>query len=197
MVDRPRVYPAWGQTCKACGKQNHFEKVCWSMGDEKQDTIQYINDEEAAMDFLIKHMAFDPAMDTYNPGSNNSCKEFNAVVIPFSLDPRWTRVFLPTHSIWLRIYPDRDATICLGGPKHLQHMGLSERILVPSRKKMCTIGGFSLVCQGWLPVTFKVEKKTSKQELYICRNIIYFSKAACIDVGIFPPCFPKPMTLPS
>ena len=45
---------------------------------------------------------------------------------------------------------------------------------------------FSLVCQTWLPVTFKVGKRIMKQALYICRKVqvIYFSKAACIDVGI-------------
>ena len=37
-----------------------------------------------------------------------------------------------------------------------------------------------------------------KQVLYICKKVqvIYFSKAACIDLSILPPCFPKPMTLP-
>ena len=45
---------------------------------------------------------------------------------------------------------------------------------------------------------FKVGEKTTKQALYICRNvqILYFSKDACMDVGILPPCFPKPMTSP-
>ena len=90
----------------------------------------------------------------------------------------------------LRIYPDSGATIYLGE--------LSERNLVPSRKKVRTVRAFSLVYQDWLPVTFKVGKKTTKQALYICRKVqvIYFSKATCIDVGILTPCFPKPMTSP-
>ena len=77
-------------------------------------------------------------------------------------------------------------------------MGISEKNLVPSSKKVRTVGGFSLTCQGWLPVAFKVGEKTTKQALYICRNvqILYFSKDACMDVGILPPCFPKPMTSP-
>ena len=103
-----------------------------------------------------------------------------------------------THSTRLRIYPDTGATTYLGGLKHLQHIGLLERNLVPSRKNAHTVGGFSLVCQGWLPVTFKDGKRTTKQALYICKEVqvIYFSKAACIDVGILPPCFPKPMISP-
>ena len=43
-----------------------------------------------------------------------------------------------------------------------------------------------------------VGEKTRKQALYICRNVqvLYFSKDACIDVGILPPCFPRPMISP-
>ena len=56
-----------------------------------------------------------------------------------------------------------------------------------------SVGGF-----GWLPVTFKVGKRTTKQALYIRKvQVIYLKKTACIDVGIFPPDFPKPMTSPS
>ena len=87
------------------------------------------------MDALIAHMVFDPAIDAYKLGSNNGCKEVDATVIPFSpcLDPRWTRDIPTAHSTRLRIYPDNGVTICLGGPKRLRHMGLSERNLVPSR----------------------------------------------------------------
>ena len=63
---------------------------------------------------------------------------------------------------------------------------------------MCTVREYSLVCQVWLPVTFKLGKETSKQVLYICRKVqvIDFSKTACIDVSRLPPYFPKPMTSP-
>ena len=136
--------------------------------------------------------------DTYKPGNNNSCKEVNATLIPFSPcpDPRQPRDIPTAHYIRLRSYPDSGATIYLGWRKHLQHMGLSERNLVPSRKKVLFVGGFSSVYQGWLLVTFKVGKRTTKQALYICRKVqvIYFSKAAYIDVGILLPRFPKPMT---
>lgn len=50
------------------------------------------------------------------------------------------------------------------------------------------MGGFTLVCQGWLTVKFVVGGKTTKQALYICKKIqwLYFSQAVCIDVGILP-----------
>ena len=153
---------------------------------------------EGIMDDLIAHVVFDPATNTYKPGHNNDREE---VETTFSLcqDPRWARDIPTAHYTWLRIYPDSGATICLGGSKHLWHMELSERNSVPSRKKLRTVRGFSLVCQVWLPVTFKIGKRTTKQTLYICRKVlvIYFSKAASIDIGILPPCFPKSMTSPT
>ena len=38
-----------------------------------------------------------------------------------------------------------------------------------------------------------------KHALYKCRKVqvIYFSKVACTDVSILPPCFPRPMISPS
>ena len=152
------------------------------------------------MDTLIVHMVFDPATDTYKPGNNNCREEVDATVFLFSLcsDLKWARDIPTANYIKLRIYSDSGTTICLRRLKHLRHMGLSERNLVRWWKKVYTVGGFSLVCHGWLPVTFKVGKRTTKQVLNICWKVleIYFRKAVCIDVGILPPCFHKPMTSP-
>ena len=152
------------------------------------------------MDALIAHMIFDPATNTYRPGNNSSREEVEATLIPFFScpDPRQARDILSSRPTKLRIYPDSGATICLGGTKHLRHMGISEKNLVPSSKKVPTVGGFSFTCQGWIPVSFKVGEKTTKQALYICRNVqvLYFSKDACIDVGIVSPCFPRSMISP-
>ena len=199
--DKPQIGSAWGQTCKVCGKQNHFERVCQSKVNEKRGAIWYIKKEEDVMEALIMHIVFDLAANTYKPGNNNGHEEVDATVILFSPCPNpWlTRDISTTHSTRLRIYLDSGVTIYHGRLKYLWHMGLSERNLAPSLKKVRTVGGFSLVCQGWWPVTFKVGKRTMKQALYICRKlrVIYFSKAAYIDVGILSPCFPKHMTSPS
>ena len=169
--DRPWMCPAWGQTCRACGKQNHFEMVCQSKGAEKQSAMRCIGDEKASMDALIVPIVFDPATGTYLPG-NSSLEELKVTIIPFSPcpDPRQIWDIPAAHPTRLKIYPDSGATICLGGLTHLQHMGLSERNLVPSKKKVCTVGGFSLVCQSWLPVMFEIGNRTTKQALYIYKK---------------------------
>ena len=174
--------------------------ICQSKSRVKQGAIWSSEDKEAFMDALIAHMIFDPATNTYRPGNNGSHEEMEATLIPSSPcpDPRQARDIPSSCPTKLRIYPDSGATICLGGTKHLRHMGISEKNLVPSSKKVRTVGGFSLTCQGWLSIAFKVGGKTTKQALYICRNvqILYFSKDPCINVGILPPCFPRLMISP-
>ena len=125
-----------GQTCRACGKQSHFERVCRSKGEEKQGAMRCSEDGEAAMDTLIVHIVFYPAILTYKP-SKSSLEEFEVTLIPFSLcpDPRQIRDIPVAHPTRLKTYPDNGATIRLGGLTHLQDMALSERNLVPSKKQ--------------------------------------------------------------
>ena len=74
-------------------------------------------------------------------------------------------------------------------------MGLTKDNLVPIRKIIWTVEGFTFMCQGWLPVEFVVRGKTTKQALYICKDIqcLYFSRTACIDAGILHENFLNPL----
>ena len=118
-----------------CGKQDHFGRDSQSKSDERRSTC-CIKDEEAAMDALIAHVVIDRVTDTNKQDNNNGCKEVEAILILFSPypDPKQARDIPITHSTRLKIYPDSGATICLGGLKHLWHMGLSERNLVLQEK---------------------------------------------------------------
>lgn len=100
------------------------------------------------MDVLSAHAIFDPATDACKSSNNNSCKEVEATLIPFSpcLDPRQTRDIPAVCPTRLRIYSDSDATIFLSELKHLQHMGLSVKNLVSSKKKQMHAVGGSLWC---------------------------------------------------
>ena len=127
--------------------------------------------------------------------------EIEAHVIPFlpKPDPRQTRDIPRNRSTKMAIFPDNGATICLGGLKHLRNMGLSTNNLIQSRKVVRAVGGFTLMCQGWLPVEFNAQCKTTEQTLYICKKIqrLYFSKAVCINIGILPKDFPNSAAMTS
>ena len=55
------------------------------------------------------------------------------------------------------------------------------------------------MCKGWLPVNFVIDGRETKQALYICETVdrLYFSRVACVDVGILSPSFPHPQPVPS
>ena len=138
---------------------------------------------------------------TYIFKDTGQIREIDAYIIPFSPkpDPRQARDIPCGCSTRMTIFPNRGATIWLGGLKHLLNMGLTTNNLIPSRKVVWAVGGYTLMCQGWFPMEFIVLRKTNKQALYICQKIqrLYFSKAACIDVGILPKDLLNPMaTIP-
>ena len=145
------------------------------------------------MDTLITHIIFNQMTGTYTAKDTSQIMEIEAYVVPFSPkpDPRQARDVPRNRSTKMAIFPNSGATIYLGGLKHLRNMGLSTNNLIPSRKVVRAVGGFTLMCQGWLPVEFNFQGKTTKQVLYISKRL-YFSKAACIDIGILPKDFPNP-----
>ena len=98
---------------------------------------------------------------------------------------------------WLEFSQTVGLRYVWGRLSHFNDMGFSTDNLIPSQKVVRTVGNFTLVCRGWLPMRFIVEGKETQQALYICDKVdrIYFSKGACIDVGILSPVFPHPMSL--
>ena len=123
--------------------------------------------DEAAMDTLIAHI--NQTTGTYTAKDTSKITEIEPYVIPFSPkpDPRQARDIPRNRSTKMVIFPNSGATICLRGLKHLQNMGLSTNNLISSRKVVRSVGGFTLMCQGWLPMEFNVQDKTTKQALYI------------------------------
>ena len=119
---------------------------------------------EAAMDTLIPHITFNQMTGTYTAKDTSQIMEIEAYVVPFSPkpEPRQARDIPRNHSTKMAIFPDSGATICLGGLKHLRNIGLSTNNLIPSRKVVQAVGGFTLMCQGWLLMEFNVQNKTTK-----------------------------------
>ena len=175
--DRPRMCPAWGQTCRACGKENHVEGVCQSKGRVRQGAVWSPEDEEAVMDALIAHIVFDPATNTYKPGNHISREEVEATLIPFSPcpDPRRAEDIPSFRPTKLRIYPDSGATICLGGTKHLRHMGISEKNLVPLKQEGAHGWRILLDMPGLATRRFqsgKKDHKTGTVHMQKCTDIV-------------------------
>ena len=126
--------------------------------------------DETVQNAIILHGAADDG--AYTAKDMSQIMEIEAYVVPFSPkpDPRQARDIPRNHSTKMMIFPNSGATICLGGLKHFRNMGLCTNNIIPSRKVDKAVGGFTLMCQGWLPVEFNVQGKTTKQALYICKK---------------------------
>ena len=144
--------PAWRQACSNCRRPNHLSRVCRAKK-EAQVVRKVPEANEAAMDTLIAHITFNQMTGTYTVKDTSQIMEIKAYVIPFSPkpDPRQARDIPKNCSTKMAIFPDSGATICLKGLKHLRNMGLSTNNLIPSRKVVRAVGGFTLMCHGWLP----------------------------------------------
>ena len=137
--------PAWGQACSICGKPNHLSRVCRAKK-VAQVVMKGPEANEATMDILVAHITFNQTTGTHTAKDTSQIMEIEAYVVPFSPkpDPRQAR----NRSIKMAIFPDSGATICLRGLKHLRNMGLSTNNVIPSRKVVRAVGGFTLMCQG-------------------------------------------------
>ena len=190
---RDEVCPAWGQTCFKCGRLNHFSQVC--KNDQKGTAYNFKSDNsdsEAEMSALVAHVAFDADGNLFNI-KEKDILEIPAEVVPFSIkDSPFS--FENFKKKKVNIFPDSGASICLGGTKHLNQLGLTKQNLIPCNKTVTAVGNHKMNCLGWVPMEFCVNGNVTKQALYICERVerLYFSKAACKDVGILPKCFPNP-----
>ena len=195
MVLQEQVLVVWHvrrEVRRAIFVENFFSTVCRKMREHRRAVVKSIEDEEASMNKLISYIIFDQKKGTFVSTDGDQETEINASVIPSSPkpDPRRAANIPSSRGTTLKVFPDKCAVICLGEPKHLFTIGLTKDNLVPSRKIIRTLGGFTLVCQGWLPVKFMVRGKKTKQALDICRDIQRLYRAACIDVGILYKKFP-------
>ena len=108
---------------------------------------------EAAMDTLIVHITFTQTTGTYTSKDTSQIKEIDAYVVQFSQkpDPRQAKGIPSNHDTRMTIFLESGANICLGELKQLVNMGLTMNNLI-----VRAVAGFTLVCQGWLPVKFIV-----------------------------------------
>ena len=101
----------------------------------------------------VKH---DAPTDTYT-AVNNDTEEIECTVVTGHINST-TKTTTKT-----KIFPDSGATICLGGTKLLETVNISLLELIPTKKRIAVVGGSTLPCIGWAPVTFTVGRVQTEQ----------------------------------
>lgn len=189
--------PAWGKACTKCKRPNHFARVCRQKPGDSTAHVQENDDPDDSAEALMASVAFDQESGTYTASHPNSVEEIKAQITPMSPtpEPRSPANIPPNKTMTFDIFPDSGASLCLAGTKHLKAMNLNSDNLVKCHKVVKAVGGSKLISHGYLPVDITVGDRTTKQGLYISDNVerIYFSKDACVVVGILSDTFPFPM----
>ena len=177
MTDLQSALPG-EKNCLNCKIPNYFARVCRQQS--QSDSAQA----------LIASVEYDQDSDTFTTTTTLTSTE----EIPAILSPS-----LPLHQhinpVKMNIFPDSGASMCLAGPQHIAKFNQDTNDLIPCYKQVKAVGGSKLTCHGWLPVTFRIGKNTTKQPVYICDKVdqFYFGKKGCVDVNILSQVFPFPM----
>ena len=139
------------------------------------------------MNALIAHVQYDSNNDQYS--SKTVTEEIPAILNPAI--PRYQH-----NQARLFIFPDTGANICLAGPEHLHQFNMSKQNLIKCIKRVKTVGGNIITCNGWMPVTFNIFGQTTTQPVYFCEKVdwFYFSKQGCQDTKIIHQNIPYPQT---
>ena len=179
--ERETKCPAWGKTCNFCHRPNHIERACFR---KQTNRIQEIADEE---ENPFGHLELIGA--NFTSVSAIESDEIKAKITTTVNNKK-------SNPVYMHVFPDSGASICLAGTQHLQNLNRTENDLTPSQKRVRAVGGTILTCKGYLDTQFEIDGKETKQNLYICDNVdrVYFSKDACKDVDILSKSFPRPMT---
>ena len=174
---------AQGKTCHSCGKSGHFKNTQACENSKYNKSIRAVHDyyDDSEVEEL-NELGFIGAIEC-------STNEIMVNVVPLT-EGKNKRSRDPT---LINVFPDSGASICIAGPKHQQQLQIEHDELDDCRKRVKAVGGTVLTCYGCINVKFSFNSYTTTQTLYFCENVnrIYFSKKACIDVGILHPEFPN------
>jgi len=67
-----------------------------------------------------------------------------------------------------KVFPDSGASICLAGTSHLSKLNIQKTQLILCSQQITVVGESMLNCFGWLPMTFSINKLTTRQPLFFC-----------------------------
>ena len=173
--DRSTQCPAWEKICNNCKVSNHFAKVCRK---SKTETAEA----------LLVHVTYDKEKRVSRHGTDIT--EIDAILTPVN------RSSTKHQPILMNIFPNNGASICLAGPQHMDKLKINKHSLTHCSKPVRAVGGSTLRCSGWIPMTFQINEHTTTQPLYICDKVdrIYVSRKGCTELNILPDTFPFPMT---
>ena len=164
-----------------CPPKYHWASVCWPKPSESAWA-------------LIAYVCYDSQSDAYHTIS--PIQDINK--IPALICS--TKSNHPNRNpVLINIFHDSEASICLAGPHHLPQLNLKWKDLIRCHKKVKAVGGSKLICHGWLPRNFFIDKYITTQQVYFCDKVdsFYFTQKDAWIYTYYYLNFHTPWTLPT
>ena len=163
--------PAYGSTCKGCGKPNHFEQVC-------RDKLRR---EKVEADKEIAALVFSTIQRLINSSGNiNTLPKIKPLVST------------PVKSVHLDSIADTGAQVPVGGLKQMKQLGISEENLRKVPHILKHAGGKHLKVAGVATVTLTHNNTSVKTDVYFAPAVsyLYLSLDNCKDLNLVHRDFP-------
>ena len=91
---------------------------------------------------------------------------------------------------------DTGAQVCVAGPDLMASLGLQPAML-RRRAGLRDLAKIQLPCLGTAQCHIALPDRSTMREVYFVKSVerLYLSKAACVELGLVPPDFPRPLPL--
>ena len=179
--------PAFGSTCSACSKPNHYASLCWQ-NSERENAIR-----ESVADMTegtLPHQTWDSSTGSWVKRRSPPQPNLDVLVSTHQEDYK-------THGHTLRrekrnlattALADTGCQSCLAGPALQKELGLETQDLIPASLSMSSASGHPLPILGAALIRLELKNsgRSTRQMVYFSTKAtkLYLSLATCTDLGL-------------
>ena len=179
--------PAFGSTCSACSKPNHYASLCWQNSERESAIRESVADMSEG---TLPHQTWDSSTGSWIKRRSPPQPNLDGLVSTHQEDYK-------THGHTLRrekrnlattALADTGCQSCLAGPALQKELGLETQDLIPASLSMSSASGHPLPILGAALIRLELKNsgRSTRQMIYFSTKAtkLYLSLATCMDLGL-------------
>ena len=213
---RRRECPAYGLTCRHCGRDNHLEHMCRSKGTAKADRPGKVGEHESAIfdslcevtatgrrnnkkSIALDHHLYNQLSDTWvrRPSKPQPFIKLSTTALRGDYEHLGFSLSATPKPALLHAMADTGCQSCLASIKIINRLGLKRDDLIPVTMKMHAANDNGITILGAAILRFSGKdysgnKVETRQITYVTDNSdkLFLSREACIALGMITADFP-------
>lgn len=201
--------PAFGARCNYCGWNSHFVKMCRNKTSKKSvkdtersnavfDTLCGVMSMDSNKTATLDHHIFNQTTEEWLKRRSKSQLyiRLRMSINQEDYDHFGFSLSIPQEQCFVSAMADTGCQSCLAGFKVVKKLGLSTKDLIPVSLKMRAADNHDINILG--TTTLRLSGKNNAGKERFTKQIVYvtnstdrfFSREACVDLGIIAPHFP-------